>query len=73
MRFVDFLFIYLFIPEFVYGQGCRMWSSIWDGICRLFIYLLIIIFPEFVYGWDVACGALFGVGFVPFYLLFFFS
>jgi hypothetical protein len=62
-----FIFFLFFFPEFVYGQqGCRLWGSILDGICRFFFF--IIIFPEFVYGWDVACGALFGVGFVPFYL-----
>ena len=29
-------------------QSCRLWDSIWDGICRF--YLLIIFFPKFVYG-----------------------
>jgi hypothetical protein len=29
-------------------QGCRLWGSIWDEICRFFSF--IIFFPEFVYG-----------------------
>ena len=29
-------------------HGCLLWSSIWDGICRF--YLFIILFLEFVYG-----------------------
>jgi hypothetical protein len=40
MGFVDFYYYYYYFPEFVYGQqGCRLWCSIWDGICQIFFIL----------------------------------
>ena len=49
MEFVDFIYLFIYFLEFMYGQqSCRLWSSIWDGICQIFLY--IIFFLEFVYG-----------------------
>ena len=68
MRFVDFIYLLIFFPEFVYGQqGCHMWGSIWDEICLIFLFIII-------FSWIcvsvVACVTLFGVKFVRFYLFF---
>jgi hypothetical protein len=55
-------------------QGCYLWGSIWDRICRFFFFYHFF-FLNLCMGyrmWD--CGALFGVRFVTFYLfIIFFS
>ena len=55
-------------------QGCHLWGSIWDGICRLFLFLLLFFLNLCMCSRVVTCGALFEMGFVRFFLfiIFFF-
>jgi hypothetical protein len=49
MRFVDFIYLLFFFPEFVYGQRVVACGALF-GMRFVRFFLLIIFFPEFVYG-----------------------